>query len=199
MVNLGHHIMQKHSINHQSLAERDLSNLRGRDQNGNSISISQVLIGSKSILDDSNYLSAAAKDTPIKPEIAHNVAMLKRNTYQTVIKDSDSHDYVNHHTKKHSQSPPAVRCEVKSIIQMDELANQLRKKDLPSHRLSPIHTLNNEHYSKPLLLPSITEPDTLHPTMKASFESSIMSDPRRDAHNFRLKLIKNNYGAAGAQ
>ena len=100
MVNPAPYIMQKHSINHQSLAERDLSNLRGRDQNGNSISISQVLIGGKSILDDNNYISA--KDTPIKPEITHNVTMLKRNTYQTVIKESDSHDYVNHHTKKHS-------------------------------------------------------------------------------------------------
>lgn len=100
MVNPAPYIMQKHSINHQSLAERDLSNLRGRDQNGNSISISQVLIGGKNILDDNDYVNT--KDTSIKPEITHNVTMLKRNTYQTVIKESDSHDYVNHHTKKHS-------------------------------------------------------------------------------------------------
>ena len=31
MVNPAHYNMQKHSINHQSLAERDLSNVRGRD------------------------------------------------------------------------------------------------------------------------------------------------------------------------
>jgi hypothetical protein len=31
MVNPGQYMMQKNSINHQSLAERDLSNVRGRD------------------------------------------------------------------------------------------------------------------------------------------------------------------------
>jgi hypothetical protein len=94
-----------------------------------------------------------------------------------------------------------VRCDVKSIIQMDELTNQLKKKrDLNSHRLSPLHTLNIDP-SKQSLLPSIIEAvggENQHPTLKASFESSIMSDPRRDAHNFRLKVMKNNYGAAGA-
>ncbi len=79
MVNPAPYVMQKHQINHQSLAERDLSNLRGRDQNGNSISLSQVLIGSKSILGDNDYVSS--KDTPVNPEIVHNVTMLKRNTY----------------------------------------------------------------------------------------------------------------------
>jgi hypothetical protein len=71
-----------------------------------------------------------------------------------------------------------------------------KKGNLHSHRLSPIRTLNNEQ-SKESLLPQITE--NLHPTLKASFESSILSDPRRDAHNFRLKIMKNIYGAAGAQ
>ena len=94
-----------------------------------------------------------------------------------------------------------MRCDVKSIIQMDELTNQLKKKrDLNSHRLSPLNTLNIDP-SKQYLLPSIIEAvggENQHPTLKASFESSIMSDPRRDAHNFRLKVMKNNYGAAGA-
>ena len=79
---------------------------------------------------------------------------------------------------------------------MDELAKNLKKRgDLHSHRLSPIQTLNIDQ-SKESLLPPISE--SLHPTLKASFESSILSDPRRDAHNFRLKLMKNSYGAAGA-
>jgi hypothetical protein len=73
---------------------------------------------------------------------------------------------------------------------MDELAKTLSKKkdihQLASHRLSPIHTLNDESI---ILSKKFNVPD-LHP-VRASFESSMVSDPRRDAHNFRLKLMKN--------
>ena len=133
-----------------------------------------------------------SKEKQAIPEVVQSVTMLKRNTYETVIKESSSHDYVNHHTKRHSQSPTAIRCDVKSIIQQEDLTHYLKKRETNpiSPRLSP---LPNHHLMKPT--PELFSISPSSHNLNASFESSIMTDPRRDSNNFRLKLMKNSYVA----
>jgi hypothetical protein len=99
----------------QTTAEKDLSNLKGRDQSGKPISVIQVMAAhARSPILKQNPSSMILKDdgSP-REEAVHGITIVKRNTYQTVH-TGPAVDPLGHTSKRHTQSPRLS--EIKGVI-----------------------------------------------------------------------------------